>query len=156
MMAIAVPTFRSLRPADITLKSFSSSVENITSFAWQQALITHKLHAVFFDFQANTAYVQIETENVNPAGKPIMKDVSTKFSRARIKIPDSIIFSKFVIQGVDEMSDGKIKNAYFFIMSNGISQEISISFADKNYRLRGKPRYKTMTLNPFTARFITS
>jgi len=159
MATIVVPNFRNRSPKR-ERQLFIGQINGLTRFAWQQALITKKLHAIVFDFKNNQVRVEQATGTIKD-GMPELKPLKRTYIKTAAPIPKTIQIKNFIIEGFDEItkSVGGASEAYetfFFIPPDGLTQAITINFIDtKDVNAARKPRQFGLVLNPFTAQFTT-
>lgn len=136
-------------------EEFIARLNSLCQFAWQQALITHTLHAVEFDFNKHAVSVKKDIGERDAEGNPKMKP--TKGPRSKFTYPAHLEVKQFIIEGSDEMksagSGSKTSSAFFYIIPEGLAQEVTINFIDKKDSIDGKARTVGLVLNPFTAQF---
>lgn len=157
MTAIAVPAFRRLLPRN-ERKNFIAELSALTSFGWRNAITTNTMHMVLFDLKKNQVRLGSvktgETEK-GSCGEPKSTTIKGSYIQSSIQIPKNLKFQQFFIEGVDEMSRVKAESlcAWFFIMPNGLAQEVTINLVDTKDTKAGKSRAVSLVLNPFTAQF---
>lgn len=136
-------------------EEFIARLNSLCQFAWQQALITRKLHSVKFDFNKHVVTVQRDTGERDADGLP--KTEPTKGPRSKFTYPAHLEIKQFFIEDSDEMkgagSGSKTSTAFFYIIPEGLTQEVTINFIDKKDSIDGKARTVGLVLNPFTAQF---
>lgn len=150
--AIVIPNFQQRTPK-YKRQEFVDKLNALAFLGWQQALQTQKLHRLFFDLDKNI--VQLEIEQQKTGGKQAFNVVQQVYQETQYKWPDNIEIKQFVINGVNEMAGGKkVKTIWFFIVPNGLAQEVIINAIDTaEQTAAGKDREIGLVLNPFTAQF---
>lgn len=153
LMAL-IPKVRQRNPR-YEREQFIARLNSLCQFAWQQALITHKLHAVEFDFNKHMVSVKKDIGERDTEGNPKLELV--KGHRSKFTYPAHLEVKQFIIEGSDEMkgagSGSKTSTAFFYIIPEGLTQEVTINFIDKKDSIDGKARTVGLVLNPFTAQF---
>lgn len=152
MATISVPAYKQLFP-DIERNNFLSKLERLTTFAWQNALSTNKIHAVLFDIKDRQVRVQVDSGARDTTGKITLQNIKGAHVQTSIAIPKSLEIKNFIIEGFDEMSKGQRETAYFYIMPDGLAQRVTINMIDTKHRIGGRARQIGLVLNPFSARF---
>jgi prepilin-type N-terminal cleavage/methylation domain-containing protein len=134
-------------------EQFIARLNALTQFAWQQALITHKLHTVEFDFTKHQVSVQRDVGERDEEG--FAKTERVRGPRSAFNYPTHLEIKQFIIEGYDEMrgTGPKKTQAFFYIIPEGLTQEVTINFIDKKDTIDGKARMVGLVLNPFTAQF---
>ena len=131
MAAIVVPNM--LGPtAKAERKSFIAKLNGLLFLGWQQALITHKIHRVAFDIAHKKVYLEV-VENVDSADKSNAAQVKIDYQATSIEWPEQFEVKNFYIEGTDEVKavSNKTKEEYwFYIMPDGLSQDITINLFD--------------------------
>jgi prepilin-type N-terminal cleavage/methylation domain-containing protein len=152
MMAAIIPMLR--QQPGYERKQFIARLNALTQFAWQQAIVTRAVHRVLFKFKER----EITVERVKKQTMPPQKieyeatsgpDASTKWSSA-------IIIKQFILEGFDEMKRFAGRSAdtiWFFIIPDGMAQQVTINAVDKEDMIDNKPRPFSLVLNPFLAQF---
>lgn len=167
LLSIAVPNFRnSLRRQE--RKSVLTNLNSIMSEVWLRALKTGLIHKILFDFETRTVSVSAKTDQVDRQQQALFEPVRLFYAPNNYQWKKSIEIQQFFIQGVDELVTRGIANtqtAYFFVMPDGMSQDIIITMLDYNDKSQDKQqdfgdsfgrrsgREFSLVLNPFTVQF---
>lgn len=157
MTAIAVPALRRLLPRN-ERKNFIAQLSALTSFGWRNALVSDTMHMVLFDLKKNQVRLGSvkygETEK-GSCGEPKSTPIKGRYITSTIEIPKNVKIQQFIIEGIDEMARVRAESfcAWFFIMPNGLTQEVVINLVDTKDIKAGRPRQVSLMLNPFTAQF---
>jgi len=154
MATIAISSNRSLFPG-ADRKKFLAQLERLTSFAWHDAQATGKIHTIFFDIRNSQVRVQIDSGQRDSSGKIISQPIKRAYLNTSTPIPKNIQIKQFIIEGLDESGKGgKVETAYFYLMPNGLTQQVTINLLDVKDKVgSGRARQIGLVLNPFTARF---
>lgn len=152
MATISVPAYKKLFP-DVERNSFLSQLEQLTTFAWNNALSTNKIHVVLFDIKERQIRVQIDSGKKDSTGKIIHQPLKGAHLQTSTAIPKNIEIKNFIIESFDEASKGRLEQAYFYIMPDGLAQQVTINMVDTAQRIAGRARQIGLVLNPFSARF---
>ena len=159
MTTIAAPLYRGLLKRS-ERKQFVSKLNQLTGLAWRNAVVTNKIHAVVFDFtkgMVRAGPINPDSKEKGDCGEPKIGGIKTGgYVRSYVKIPPSIKLRQFIIEGVDETENRSLEKfcAWFFIVPNGITQEVTINLLDNKDKLSaGRSRPIGLVLNPFTAEF---
>lgn len=153
LAAVAVPNFRARFPQQLTNK-FVSDLNSLTSVAWQDSIVTGRLHRVVFDFEKRK--VDIEIEKKEAVGRSL--DEAEAFEPINsgyinyIYYPKHLDIRSFYVAGTDELN-GSTNRAWFFITPLGITQEVMINVEDTSKPNLEEPDVFGLVLNPFSAQF---
>ncbi len=153
MATISVPAYKTLFP-NIERNNFLSKLEQLTTFAWHNALTTNKINAIVFDIRESKVRVQEDSGARDTTGKITLKNIQKAHVQTSMAIPKSLEIKNFIIEGFDEASKGgRLENAYFYIMPDGLAQQVTINMIDTAQRVGGRAQQIGLVLNPFSARF---
>lgn len=106
-------------------KKFAGDIHTLVLYGVQQAMITKKVHQIYFDMDNSQGLVKQHDPALHE--KPleeqfIIPDAYKK--QGRITIPEGVQFSHFVIEGVDEVkSQARLNEVWFYCMPSGIVQD---------------------------------
>lgn len=145
-----------LRTPGYERKQFIGRLNALTRLGWQNALITNKVQRVQFDFAAHTVQLQSardKSESSDELQFGPLKEIALNTS---FTIPEQIEVRQFFIEGFDEMSrfsGRKTGEVWFYIVPDGMAQEVIINFFDTKDTIEGKVRPVSLVLNPFTVQF---
>lgn len=128
------------------LDAFVSQLSSLTASARIDAILSKKLHRVFFDFNRSKISIQeaksASTTTETPKFAPVVDaGISTSMT-----IDPVLKITQLLIEGKNELT-GK-KEAWFFISTSGTAQKIQLSVENTETRQR-----KTLDINPFIAYF---
>lgn len=153
--ATVVPNFARRMPR-IQRENFINSLNNLVQFARQHALTTRKLHKVSFDITQRRAWIEQEVSK-DSKGEAVFAPIKSASLRAHYSWETHFVFQNFLIEGVDELSrygsGKKTEELWFFIVSDGLAQEVTVNVADTKDTLNKRSRQIGLVLNPFTAQF---
>lgn len=152
LAAIISPNFGRRKP-EYERQKFLGSLNALVRFAAQQASVTGKLHRLYFDFDRNKVSVEVKAEGKNNKGEQAFKPVKAAYLHSSLTWPKYYWVQNFFIEGVDEGSATTKKTAWFFIMPDGLAQDVIINIIDRNPAYRGKPKQIGLVMNPFSAQF---
>lgn len=134
--------------------TFIARLNGLVQFAWQNALITHTPHRIFFDFDKKKIIVESEQNKEN--NKIEYEPVAQSYISTSLTIPENLeIVNLFIGGSGDEMrKSDQIHTIWFFIMPDGLTQEVTINLVDYNdLQAEGNPWKVGLVLNPFSAQF---
>lgn len=153
---LVVPNLLNLVPRHKT-KEFIEQFGNLTQLAWQNALITQKLHRVWFDVNKRVVRVEIEQKSEHQGGKKEFVPIQVPYTTSELTIPSFIELQNVYIEGTDMMHQPGIKTEtlWFYVVPNGMVQEVIINALDTQDRERDKPKQFSLIVNPFTAHITT-
>lgn len=155
MAAIVVPRLRTVAP-DQKRKDFIAQLNGLVQFAWQRALTSGKVHRIFFDFDKKEIHVESVADKKDGKSEPEYEKVDRAYLKTSMDIPDNLEIVNFFIEHAgDEMrKSGTTDNVWFFIVPDGLTQEVTINFVDYDDMLpNGDARQFGLVLNPFSAQF---
>lgn len=153
-MTAAIIPFMQRMQTGYERKKFIARVNSLAQTAWQQAIITGKVHRVLFKVLERTAVV--ERDITKSALSKKLEFEPVKVESASMDWPASIEIRQFIIVGVDEMKQPtaqRTKTVWFYIIPDGMAQAVTINGVDKDERIEGKPKQFGLVLNPFMAQF---
>jgi len=134
-----------------------SQLNALTRLAWHNAIITNKIHKVVFNTEKNNVHLEIAQDTYNEQGEPLFKPLKEAYVKASIYWPDRFQIKNFFIEGFDEMNrfggGRKTTQTWFFIVPEGLAQEVTINLLDTREMVDNKPQQIGLVLNPFTAQF---
>jgi type II secretion system protein H len=152
LAAIISPNFRSRKP-EYERQQFLGSLNALVRLAAQQASATGKLHRLHFDFERNKVSVEVKVDGKNDKGEQAFKPMRAPYLRSVLTLPKYYRVENFSIEGKDEGSATTKKTAWFFIMPDGLAQDVIINITDRNPAYRNKPKQIGLVMNPFSAQF---
>lgn len=154
MAAIVLPRLQTVSP-DQNRNDFVAQLNGLMQFAWQHALTSGLMHRIVFDFDNKKIVVEAadkQSEKKDPAYKPVARS----YFGNSMEIPDNLdIINFFIAHAGDEMrKSGTTHKVWFFIVPDGLTQEVTINFVDYADVLQNEdPRQFGLVLNPFSAQF---
>jgi prepilin-type N-terminal cleavage/methylation domain-containing protein len=154
-MAVVIPNFRGRQPK-YEREQFIARLNGLAQFARKSAIMTTKIHKVAFDFSKREAWIEAATGQKSKEGEAEFAPIKSSSTRARISWPEQFSFKNFYIEGFDEMSrfSGRAtQEVWFFVMPEGLAQEVIANVVDTKDRIDKKPRQIGLVLNPFNAQF---
>ena len=152
MAAIITPNLGRKKP-EYERKQLLGNLNALVRLAAQQASATGKLHRVFFDFDRNKFTVEVKAEGKNDKGEQAFKPIKAPYLHSSLTWPKYYRVENFSIEGTDEGSADTKKTAWFFIMPDGLAQDVIINVTDRNPAYRNKPKQIGLVMNPFSAQF---
>lgn len=138
MAALIVPRFTG-QSFEQQRDSFVEQLNSLTIMGWRQALNTGKLHRILFDF--SNEQIRLETEEHGKSALAAVPGFDTT-----MKLPDFFTFSSLSIADDDVIQRGKRATAWFYIVPQGLAQQVEFVANDEEGQWRAQ-------LNPFTAQF---
>jgi len=157
MTAVVLPNLQQRVPGH-KRQVFVAQMNALLKFATDRALVTNAVHRLLVDFANKKVTLQAETaaSKAKTAAKyePEFEPVKATGLLTTLPWPSGIEVRNFYIQGEDEFAKRKsTEEIWFFIMPNGLTQDVIINIADANDKTDGKARQVGLVLNPFTAQF---
>ena len=158
MATIVMP--RLLYKKTTELDTFIENISLLTQVGYEQAVITGQIHRLFFNMKADSPYIQLQVEKKEDGDKKQkasapqkasareFKPVSIAYITTQIPFDSALSIQNFFIKNIDEAQGGTLKDAWYYILPSGLSQEIIITIADSQ-----KNMLRSLVLNPFTVKF---
>jgi prepilin-type N-terminal cleavage/methylation domain-containing protein len=138
-------------------KSFIAALNSLLKYAQSHAIITYTNQQIVLDLKNRIMELREQTDKKDPKGEIIYRKAPSGYINTTVKIPENIDVKNFIIEGFDEMGRSSIKKTgdfWFFVVPEGMAQEVTMNFVDTQDRLyNDKPRPIGLVLNPFTAQF---
>lgn len=138
------------------MRTFVAKINQLLQGAWRNTLETRQIQRIYVDFEANT----ISLSELKSKGATQREDVwiavRDLLTDATIAIPEGCTFVNFYIEGKDQVAmytGGKMKDAYFYIMPDGLAQSVVINLKLQNEDERAGIEIAGLVLNPFSAQF---
>lgn len=150
VMAIIVPTFYGRRERT-QVGAFVAQLNSLVQGAWRNALTTHQLQRVTFDFVGDKVVLMQAASKSATGDKDEFKPVRGLLTQTEVTIPEHYSFANFYIEGRDEMTLGKRKDTWFCIMPDGAAQQVIINIKVQEEGIEA--RRVGLVLNPFSAQF---
>jgi prepilin-type N-terminal cleavage/methylation domain-containing protein len=137
-------------------EEFIARFNALTQLAWQQALITHKAQQISVDIKKRIIFLSSATGDTDRSGQPVFKPAIGLVQKTSLPIPEQIDIKQFFIEKFDMMTRstrGKADEVWFYIIPEGMAQDVVVNFIDTKDMLNNTPRPVGLVLNPFTAQF---
>lgn len=146
-MSFTIPRFINSQKGAIK-KHFAQDFAKLISNTMHQAILTSKVHQVFFDNNRHEIMIKIFDETSQDQNRHKMfKPVEKNLFNSTMQIPDSFVIQNFFINGEDEVKSGTTMNeAWFYIMPDGTSQHMIINIINQEDQQDNK---FCITINPF-------
>lgn len=145
-MTVAVPRFLT-RGGTTVLNDTIEHINRLTRFAYVRALVTGRLHRVFFALSDNPEVRLEQQVGTSSSGKPLFEAIETAPVPTRYELDGRIVFKNFFIKRIDEAAAG-LKEAWYFVFPAGLSQEVILNIVDEESRAQ-----RGLILNPFSVKF---
>ena len=156
MATIVMPNITRLVPKR-ERQEFINKLQELVQLGWQSALASGTLHRVHFDLDKRVVTLGIATGKHDAKGEPEFAVTKLYFARSAVTWPAHVQIKQFFIEGFDEMTrvsgNRKTNEIWFYIMPDGLTQQVSIGLLDTRDLRGGKPRMVTLELSPFSALF---
>ena len=137
-------------------KQFIARVNSLAQNAWQQAIITSAVHRVVFNMKERTALIERDVTKSALAKKLDFQPLKG-VQDASMSWPKSIEIKQFIVGGFDEMKrfggGSTSKTVWFYIIPDGMTQEVTINGIDKDDLEDAKPKQFGLVMNPYLAQF---
>lgn len=153
-MAVVVPNYQGRQPK-YEREQFIAQLNGLVGFARQNAIMTNNVHKVVFKFDERRAWLEAAT-GAQKDSESEFAPIKSSSQRARISWPEQFSFKNFFIERFDELarfSGRATEEIWFFVIPEGLAQEVVINFNDTKDKINRKPRPVGLVLNPFNAQF---
>lgn len=155
IMAAAIAPYLQFKPPGYERNQFITRLNSLMQLAWQQAVITGKVHRMVFDIKQKKMRIEKDVTTNKESKKQHFEPVKGLMLNSELAIPHSLEIKQFILEGFDEMGrymGGATKTIWFYIIPDGMTQRVTINFLDKENK-DIKPLQHGLVLNPFTAQF---
>ncbi len=155
LSSMIVPNFQRTTPR-YEREAFIARFNTLVQFGWQQALSTHKVHRINVDIGKQLITLMADSGEKDKSGESAFKPITNAVEDTTCPIPDQILIKQFFIEGHDMMSKfgrSETKSAWFYIVPDGMAQNVVINFNDTKDTQDNKSRPVGLVLNPFSAQF---
>jgi prepilin-type N-terminal cleavage/methylation domain-containing protein len=154
---VAVPNIAKFLPKHDRQKTLAR-LNALVQLGWQRAISTHTLCRIQVDLNKYAVSLQQESGQVDKQDEPLFAPIKGAYLNSSFDWPPSLEIKQFFIEGFDEISrstagNKKTKEVWFFIIPDGLTQNVVINAIDKNDIRGGKPYQFSLVLNPFNAQF---
>lgn len=137
-------------------EEFIARFNALLQYAWQHALMTHRTHQITVDMTKKMIYCLIESDEKDRSGAAVFKPIVNPTHDTTCPMPDQFVIKQFFIEGFDMMakySNKKSEKVWFYIIAEGLTQDVVLNFIDTKDTYDNKPRHIGLVLNPFSAQF---
>lgn len=152
LAAISIPQFVwRARPA-YERTQFVARFNALLHFGMQQTVMTQKIHAITVDFGKKKISLATQTRELDPSkemGEYKFKPLTGAYITPEISIPETLELKSLFIERKQESA--KAASFFFFLVPEGLAQEVIINLIDKNDLFDGKAQTVGLVLNPFSA-----
>lgn len=155
LSAALLPRFQSKTPR-YEREQFIARFNTLVQYGWQQALLTHKVHRITVDVGKKIIALAVQSDEKDKSGEALYKPLINPVQEIECIVPDHIIIKQFFIEGFDMMakfSRSKTASVWFYIIPEGMVQNVVINFNDTKDVRDDKARPVGMILNPFSGQF---
>lgn len=153
--AVVIPNIQRSTPR-YEREEFIARFNTLLQYGWQHALVTHTTQQITVDVEKKLITLLTQVDESDQSGHPVFKPIVNPVQDTTYSIPDQFSIKQFFIEGFDMMakfSRAQSASVWFYIISEGMTQDVVINFLDTKDTLDGKPRHIGLVLNPFTAQF---
>jgi prepilin-type N-terminal cleavage/methylation domain-containing protein len=135
-------------------EKFFAELNMLARNAYTHALVSGRATQLFFDFTAQPKKVTIRVESDKKTGaenKPVFETVQSDYGNDSLEWNEQFVVEKFIIDGKDEAIGGKLKTVWFYIMPDGLSQQVTLVVRDEQVE-----KSFELELNPFFVQFVVT
>jgi prepilin-type N-terminal cleavage/methylation domain-containing protein len=153
--AVIMPNFQRSTPR-YEREEFIARFNALTQLGWQQALVHNKAQRISIDIAKKVIFLSSGTGEKDRSGELIFKASTDLVQEVSCVLPDQIDIKQFFVEGFDMMAKytgRKTEEMWFYIVPEGMAQDVIMNFLDKKDTQNDKPRHIGLVLNPFTAQF---
>jgi len=157
LSAVIVPNIQRSTPR-YEREEFIARFSSLVQFGWQQALSTHLMHRVNVDVGKKIISLTVASNEKDKSGEFVFTSMPDAVYDTECIIPEQIVIKQFFIEGYDMMTkftQAKTASVWFYIIPEGMVQDVVINFIDTKDMQDGNPRSVGLVLNPFSALFKT-
>ncbi len=147
LMSFAIPKFIASQQGRAKKQFFSEFVMLVSS-TMHQAIISKKIHQIFWDLDHHEIITKVFDENSQEQDQhKKFKPIAKSTFHSTIKYPESFLIRDFFIQSKNETEPGVTKHhIWTYIMPDGTSQQVLINIQDEN---EAKNNEFSIQINPF-------
>jgi len=127
-------------------EKFVADLNMLARNAYTHALVSGRPTQLFFDFESQVKKIIIRVEN-----KTVFEPVQSDYGNDSLVWNDNFEVEKFIIDGKDEAGGGKLKTVWFYIMPDGLSQQVTLVLRDE-----AVGKQLELELNPFFVQFVVT
>lgn len=155
---VVVPNFQGKDPKK-ERQTFTAQLNDFMTFAWYNGITTGKIQRVVFDLNNHQVYLeQQKVREERPSQETTYERVNRGYTQTAIAWPKHFVIKNFIIEGFDEVgkygSGGALKTTWFFIVPDGLAQDVIINIVDKSDQTQTRNGHPfSLILNPFSAQF---
>lgn len=153
--AVIMPNMQKATPR-YEREEFIARFNALAQLAWQQALVLNKVQRIHIDINKKLIFLQSATGEKDRSGEPAFITPTQLAVDVSFALPDQIVIKQFFVEGFDMMAkftSSKTEEMWFYIMPEGVAQDVIINFLDKKDTKNDAPRHVGLVLNPFTVQF---
>lgn len=153
--SIIVPSFQGTTPR-YEREEFIARLNALVQYGWQQSLVNHKIHRITVDVGKKMMTLAAASDEKDKSGEPVFKPISNAAEDTECSIPEQFLIKQFFIEGFDMMAKfarSKTASVWFYIVPDGMVQNVVINFIDTKDLLGDKQRQVGLVLNPFSGQF---
>lgn len=152
LLSIAIPNFMSRRPV-YARKQFVDHLNALLQVAWQDTVVTGKLHRITFDISKRAVTAEVQTNKKTATDEYVFTSMTSRYLNATYQWPENTFeFKNFYVNKRDELnltlSDKKGK-IWFFIVPDGLAQPVIINMVETAQN----GLEFALVLNPFSVQF---
>ncbi len=149
---ILVPNLFLARTARYERDQFVARLNSLISTGLQQSILERTVHSLEFNFKKRK--VTLKRSPFKGAKADDFKTIPGLGKDGYYQWPEQFEIKQFIIEGNDIMkafARKETSEAWFFIVPDGLTQEVTINLLDTKDTIEGEPRKVGLVLNPFTA-----
>jgi prepilin-type N-terminal cleavage/methylation domain-containing protein len=132
-------------------EKFVADLNMLARNAYTQAVVSGRPTQLFFDLesQVKKVTIRVDSDKKSAENKPIFETVQSDYGNDSLVWNDNFEIEKFIIDGKDEAVGANLKTVWFYIMPDGLSQQVTLVLRDEAV---GRPF--ELELNPFFVQFV--
>jgi prepilin-type N-terminal cleavage/methylation domain-containing protein len=148
LAVVVVPRFVTKKTEP--LGEFTHKLNVLLQLGYSNALATGKIHRVLFDRKNNRVELAIAGTERTASGELQFTPLASRYLNSFIDWPINFELDNFYINNKDELVGGPTPKVWFFIMPDGLAQEVIINMRDLAHE-----KNRGLVLNPFTVQFTS-
>ncbi|MBN1549283.1 type II secretion system protein [Candidatus Babeliales bacterium] len=151
--SIVVPALRQRR-VTYQRDDLVINLNALMKLGWEQAIITGKVHRVWFNLGKNLIEIQVQQDKNSGQDKSFIR-IDSEYLRPSYEWAQSLQLKDFFIEGEDELhKHHQTDEVWFFITPDGLTQNVSLNIFDtQDTQQSDAGAGFSLILNPFTAQF---
>ncbi len=154
LLRITVPMFVNRIPG-YKRNEFITQVSSLIKLAWQNALITQRMHRVWFDLEKKIMRVEIVKPKKKGNDKEEFEPISVSYLKSEYHWPETFFIKQLYVDGTNILNQPGVKTetAWVYVLPEGLMQPTIINVVDtaESDEHNNEGKQIGLVVNPFTA-----